>query len=237
MTEKRKEEIDAILIKTEQEILSGVIKTTSLEDFKSRQKVKREVLKKQEDAVKAMESISTYLKEHNIYFETDNVDGISRVSMVFQHCDRCPGRYIEGCIYFYDDCMEVKVFYSELGSQICRDSDKKPELYRLINYLQAKMWPCVSDGMNGLLYKSQYLICPRFYVTEDGLSDITAAMLIPYSHFMLDMLEIEDFITAAIPDLLDSLSIPLFSLITGKMSIGAAIHVIENEVLYKKQEE
>lgn len=44
------------------------------------------------------------------------------------------------------------------------------------------------------------------------MQDITATMLIPYTHFELDMLEMEDFITAVLPSLLDDLSTPVFLL-------------------------
>lgn len=94
--------------------------------------------------------------------------------------------------------MEVRVYYSELGAEICKKSKHLPELYRLMNYINARLWVGVSDGMDGVLYQSQYLISPRFYITEDEMQEITATMLIPYTHFEMDVLELEDFITAAL---------------------------------------
>ena len=49
-----------------------------------------------------------------------------------------------------------------------------------------------------------------FFITEDGKFDITATLLIPYSHYELDELQTEDFITAALPDLMNRLSEPNF---------------------------
>ena len=80
-----------------------------------------------------------------------------------------------------------------------------------------------------ILYLKQHnLISPRFYVTEDEMQDITATMLIPYTHFELDMLEIEDFITAALPGLLDDLSIPVFLLLEGRITAEEAIDMVRS---------
>lgn len=83
-----------------------------------------------------------------------------------------------------------------------------------------------------ILYLKQHnLISPRFYVTEDEMQDITATMLIPYTHFELDMLEIEDFITAALPGLLDDLSIPVFLLLEGRITAEEAIDMVRSEII------
>ena len=172
--------------------------------------------------------ITLYLKQHNLYFETDLMEGIPRITMVFKNCDRSPGYITEGCIWFYENSMEVRVYYSKLGAEICQKSKHLPELYRLMNYINARLWVSVSDGLEGALYQSQYLISPRFYVTEDEVQDITATMLIPYTHFELDMLEIEDFITAALPGLLDDLSIPVFLLLEGRITEEEAIDMVRS---------
>ena len=173
---------------------------------------------------------SLYLRRHNIYFESDiTEDEISRITILFKNCKTCPQDVLEGCIYFHEDCMEVRVYYSELGSRICRKSVNRSELYRFLNFLHARLWPCVMDGRNGELYQSQYLFCPRFYITEDGEFDITTAFLIPYSHYELDELQTEDFITAALPDLMISLSEPIFLILEGKITADEAKRKILSE--------
>ena len=156
------------------------------------------------------------------------MEGIPRITMVFKNCDRSPGYITEGCIWFYENSMEVRVYYSKLGAEICQKSKHLPELYRLMNYINARLWVSVSDGLEGALYQSQYLILPRFYVTEDEMQDITATMLIPYTHFELDMLEIEDFITSVLPGLLDDLSIPVFLLLEGRITAEEAIDMVRS---------
>lgn len=57
-------------------------------------------------------------------------------------------------------------------------------------------------------------------------TDITTIMVIPYSHFELDTLQIEDFITAALPSLLDGLSMPIFLLLLGEIDLREAIGLL-----------
>lgn len=73
-------------------------------------------------------------------------------------------------------------------------------------------------------------VIPRFIITEDGRNDITTIMAIPYSRFIMDALQIEDYITAALPNILDSLSASIFLLLDGRISVEDAIEMIEAEV-------
>lgn len=233
MQKERKQEIDNILKESQKRYLAGEVKMYSLEEFEDRLKEKRKRLLKMSQALKVMSEISMYLKSHNIYFEECRKEDTPYITMAFKKCDRCPGHITEGSIYFYEDCMEARVYYSELGAKCCRESKNQFELYRLINYLNAKVWPRVKDGMDGTLYRSEHLVTPRFCLTEDGCRDITTIMAIPYSHFELDVLEIEDYITAALPDLLDSLSAPIFLLLMGEINIEDAIRLVDTEILGK----
>lgn len=233
MQNERKKEIDKILLETERKILSGELNLVSLEEFKANSIERMKKIRKKSQALKVMSEISRYLKSHNIYFEECRDEDYPHITMAFKNCDRCPGHFTEGSIYFYENCMEVRIYYSEIGTKWCRKSQHLSELFRLMNYLNAKVWPCVTDGMYGTLYKSEHLISPRFCITEDGRQDITTIMAIPYSHFELDVLEIEDFITAALPDLLDSLSAPIFLLLLGEINIEETISLVDTEVLGK----
>lgn len=106
----------------------------------------------------AMSHFSEYLKLHNIYFKIDIAEeDTPRITMGFWNCEMCPGRIIEGCIYFFEDCMEIRVYYSELGSEICRNSKNLPDLYRLMK--KRIMSINVNDlgGKTGHLMNHKYL--------------------------------------------------------------------------------
>ena len=61
---------------------------------------------------------SLYHRRHNIYFETDITEGgISRITILFKNCDKCPQDILEGCIYFVAYCKEICVYYSEHGGK------------------------------------------------------------------------------------------------------------------------
>ena len=82
----------------------------SYEDFTEQHKKRK--------SIKIMSEVSTYLKLHNLYFEMDQMEGIPIITMVFKNCDRCPNYITEGCISFYEDFMEVRNYYSKLGTEI-----------------------------------------------------------------------------------------------------------------------
>lgn len=125
--------------------LTGEDKILVLDNFKGNQKEKIKQLRNISQPLKAKSEIQNYLNLHNLYFETDEIEGIPYITMAFKNCDRCPGHITEGSIYFYEECMEVRVYYSEIGTQMCNKSKNLPNLYRLMNYLNAMSWPCVKD--------------------------------------------------------------------------------------------
>lgn len=51
------------------------------------------------------------------------------------------------------------------------------------------------------------------------------------AHFELDMLEMEDFITAALTDLLDRLSMPVFLLLEGRINAEEAIDMVRVDII------
>ena len=119
----------------------------------------------------------------------------------------------------------------EIGHRDLSKVEIPVRIIQIIELYKCRLWVSASDGLEGALYQSQYLISPRFYVTEDEMQDITATMLIPYTHFELDMLELEDFITAAIPSLLDGLSMPVFLLLEGRITTEEAIDIVRVDII------
>jgi hypothetical protein len=110
-------------------------------------------------------------------------------------------------------------------------------VYRLLNYINAEVWPFTHDGLGGELYAPHHLQTPRFYITEDGNYDLTATTVIDYDHFEMAPLETEDYCTAAIPELMDKLSLPLFFTLGHKISVQEAIAIIKRDVLNEEIKE
>ena len=181
--------------------------------------------------IEAYDKIIYYLKSHFIKFH-ENVNGNAKqLTIVYTGYLNCPNCIIESSIYFDVNCMECRVYYTELGSFICKNSFNKVDLYRLLNYINATIWPCTYDGCNGSLYQPTHLYTPRIHVTEDECYDITATTIIHYDFFELAPLETADYMTASIPDLMNKLSPAIFGILKGKMSIEQAITYLDSYVL------
>ncbi len=178
-------------------------------------------------------AFTTYLKQHFIKFHevVDVYDNTDRITMVFGNCIRCPDKLTEASIYFYKDCMEFRVYYSVTGAKWCASSTHQSEFFRLLNYINAKVWPCGSDGVGGALYNSIHLYAPRLYMTEDGCHDITMTVIIPYDFYEVAPLQTEDFLIASLPEVLDALRPAIFLLLLGKIDLNQAKRIVDRDVL------
>ena len=78
-----------------------------------------------------------YLKSHFIKFLEDTECETDRYYLLYDGYELCPDRRLESCVWFNDDDMEVRVYYSRSGAKWCRESEHKPELMRLLNYINA----------------------------------------------------------------------------------------------------
>lgn len=176
----------------------------------------------------AVEKLGQYLKSHFIKYQADMKDGVFRYTMIFENCDNSPNKAIESCIWFFEESMEVRTYFTEMGSNICKEyKNNLQNVYRLLNYLNARLWPAINDGCGGALYKPNHLYSSRFYITEDDCYDITMTYIVPYDFYEVAPLETEDYITACCPSLLDKLSPAIFSLILGKINADQAINYVK----------
>ena len=182
-------------------------------------------------AIKAQRMVKEYLRSRFIPFTEDEEDGTPRITILCKGYDTCPGGILESCIYFFDNDMEARVYYSAAGASICKKSEHIGDLMRLFNFCHARIFPRTADGMGGVLYESNHLYTPAIYLTEDGCYDITLTTLIYYDFFEVAPLETEDYITAACPELMNKLSVPIFDLLTGEIKIDEAIGYIKEHIL------
>ena len=187
------------------------------------------------DRKEAKHKFLSYLKERNIHFHEHLDNGDTSIYMQLSGYDKCPDKVLECSIFFYDLCMEVRVYYNgNANTWIKERSEALSDMYRLINYINAMVWPFTHDGIGGALYEPHHLQTPRFYITEDGEYDFTATTIIDYDHYEMAPLETEDYCTAAIPELMNELSLPIFFLLMKEISVEGAISIIEREVLNRE---
>ena len=74
-----------------------------------------------------------YLKSHNIPYGEGLDNGTSRLTILYKGYNKCPDKIIESCIWFFDDEMEVRVYYSAAGACWCKESNHLGDFMRLIN--------------------------------------------------------------------------------------------------------
>lgn len=182
--------------------------------------------------MEAKNTVIKYLKERNIHFYEHVSEGAGSLVLALPGYDRCPNSELECCFYFYRTCLEARVYYTESASQwIAERPERLSDMYRLLNFIGARVWPFNHDGIGGELYSAHHLVTPRIYITEDGYYDLTSTMLIDYDIFDMAPLEVCDTITVSIPALMDELSTPLFSVLLEKLNLDDAISYIKRELL------
>lgn len=180
------------------------------------------------------EYMISYLKERNIYFKEDVFEGIPRITTSFSGYPNSPSKRIESCVYCNSDAsaIEVRVYYAMPGPSIVeQEAEKLPELFRLLNFINASVFVKNVDRVGNDLYSPSYLLQPRFYLTEDGCNDITATIVMEEDMFWVAPLEIMDFITAGLVTLMDQLSPYLYGVLIGNLHADSAINYIKQFIL------
>lgn len=180
------------------------------------------------------EYILSYLKERNINYKQDSYEGTPCITMSFDGYPNSPSKRIETCIYFYSEAsaIEARVYYALPGPNIVEErAEQLPELFRLLNFINASLFVQNEDGVGSGLYRPSYLLQPRFFLTEDGCNDITATLVMDEDMFWTAPLEVMDFITSGLPSLMNQLSPYIYGVLIGDLHSDMAINHIKHFVL------
>lgn len=180
----------------------------------------------QKDAIK---KLTDYFKVHNIDYETSVDNGCMQFVMSYD-AENAPGRYIESCIWFYEDAAEARVYYNAMGAEICGKSEHITGLLRLLNFINARVFLSCSDGY-GKLYEPHMLYTPRIYLTEDGLHDISITTMINYDFWEVAPVETADYLTAYCPELINRLAPAIFGVLLGQLTAEDGIVYIKEQIL------
>ena len=173
--------------------------------------------------------LDRYLKYYSIPYKKDKDLDVTRITFVFES-ENVPGGFTEGCVWFFDKAAEARVYYNETSVNICKASDHKEGLFRLLNFINARVFMSLSDGGTSR-YDPQILFTPRVYLTEDEGYDIAITTMINYRFWYEAMEETHDYLTAYQPELLDKLGPFIFGVLRGVISINEAISGIKADLL------
>ncbi|MCM1058058.1 MAG: hypothetical protein NC517_10690 [Firmicutes bacterium] len=176
----------------------------------------------------AIKDFTEYLKRNQIPYVSSSDAGIRQITMTYP-VENAPGGYVEGCIWWYGDGAEVRVYYDSMGADICKKSEHKDGLLRLLNFINARVFLCCGDASG--LYAPHMLYTPRIYLTEDDCGDITITTMINYDFWKVTPVETADYITIYCPELLDRLSPAIFGVLLGQMDSEQAKGYVKEELL------
>lgn len=181
------------------------------------------------DSERAAYWLESYLRSCAVPYKKDIDLGVTRFTFVFM-CENAPGGFTEGCIWFFDKVAETRVYYNQMGADICKRSEGRQDLLRLLNFINARVFMELNDGGNRW-YDPQILYTPRIYLTEDDGYDISITTMLNYRFWRTAELETDDYITAYQPELLDKLAPFIFGVLKGELTAEDAISGIEHDIL------
>lgn len=180
-------------------------------------------------AIEASEQLENYLQKAKI-IHLPGVDlETGLYSCVMQlGSEHDPPVPLEGQVFFFSQCAEVRSYYGEQVSACLRSTSHRAELLELINYINARVFPYYeADCSSG----AQTLFTPRFYLTADSGSDLTVTAIIDYRIWELYSDELFEYAANYSPRLLDKLAVPLFGLLTERTSLEGAIRYIDHYMI------
>ena len=173
-------------------------------------------------------SFRRFLDYSDICFVMDSDCGAPRITMTIPLPD-CAVGCIESSIWFYKCEAEVRTYYPDTVSELCRTSEHEGEMLRLLNYFNARVFPDQTDGGAGANTPQIYL-APRFYITEDSSCDITATTIVNYKVWD-HVSEIYDYITRYCPQVMSDLAPYVVCVLTGAVPAEEAICRIQTELI------
>ena len=185
--------------------------------------------KRKRESERAAHWLESYLRNCAVPYKKDIDHGVTRFTFVFM-CENAPGGFTEGCIWFFDKVAETRVYYNQMGADICKRSEGRQDLLRLLNFINARVFMELNDGGNRW-YDPQILYTPRIYLTEDDGYDISITTMLNYRFWRTAESETDDYITAYQPELLDKLAPFIFGVLKGELTAEDAISGIEHDIL------
>ena len=174
----------------------------------------------------ARKRIIDYLKKYNIHHHLLNdssqpIIDIRDLTLYVQfHVEETPDQLAECSIWFYEDGLEVRGYYSEnAASWVSKHKDHIPDVMQVINYMNARVF------LGNLLYT------PRLYLTADEQPEFAITTIIPYRFFEDAEIETLEYITCYYQEFLGKASLPLFLTLLGDITPEMAIYHIRTEIL------
>ena len=93
-------------------------------------------------AQEAFKALHDYLQEEGIeHYPIIDPDFDARILYMAFKSQHSPPVPLEGEVFFFEDCTEVRCYYGEQISACIRESKYRAEVLDLINYINARAFP------------------------------------------------------------------------------------------------
>lgn len=171
------------------------------------------------DKNEAMSTLTNYLRTYNINNKLINDQNrpvsVKDLNTVYMHfdVDSAPSKLVECCVWFHDDHIETRAYYTENAAGWCKKSNHIAELLEVINYINAQVF------FSGLFN-------PRLFLVPDDC-DIAVNTIIPYRLFEIAPVETCEHITGFFPEFLGKISAPIWLVVLGDLDAKSAISQIQ----------
>ena len=182
-----------------------------------------------------IKAVKSYLRTYNIPYKEYLSKEAQAASIVMrlEGFPDCPEGAVELSLFFFDTVVEARCYYTQTGSRICQDTTHSPELYRFLNYLNARLWLNMSDGAGGCIYAAEHVTTPRFYMTEDEGQDLCCTIVVPNWQWEADELKYGDYLTRYMPEVMNSLAPAFFGILLGNVTPSEAISYIRTKIQHE----
>lgn len=170
------------------------------------------------------------LKSNGISYKIkdDPANEDTQITFSIEDCELCFDGAVEVALWFDDNELTCRAYYTSVAAAICKNSDHLPEFARLLNYINYRVHPAMADPVSGRVL---HLYNPRLYFTEDGNYDICYSFYLPYAFLGNITEETCSFITYCLPGLLNVLAPAIFPLLRGRISLNDSMRYIERTIL------
>ena len=174
-----------------------------------------------------------HLKTHHIQYMDDfnSPCGHERLLLNFVNRDNAPGETIEATFILHNEWIESQAYYNQVGSILCKRSDHIPELYRVLNYINARVLLTYGDTSGNGLYSPTILYTPRINLSEGQSFNIQITTIVNNDFFTLTPVETLDYLTEFQPEFLNILAPPIFGLLDGILTPEMAIRQIKHDCI------
>lgn len=174
----------------------------------------------------AIQGFEDYLKNQKVFYTREENGGLPFI-LFRVPASNVPDEEIEGIVLFDEYVAEMKLYY--IGTrELCKKSNYRDELFRVLNFVNARLFPTCNETPNDGNGMQLYFV-PRICLDDSGY-DIVAGTMFHYEIWNQFLWEVGDYATRLCVEFLDTLAEPFLKVLTGEINAEEAIDDIIDRI-------